>query len=116
MVINGVRLPNRVVHLELDELQPCYDAIRLLQVRGAPAIGIFAGYAMYVLAAHYPELSYDRFCEKFHADKEYLNSSRPTAVNLSWALNRMEKVVLDHKDLAVPEIVSLLKQIMQMLL
>ena len=110
IIIDQTALPNRVVHLELDELQPCYDAIRLLQVRGAPAIGIFAGYAMYVLAAHYPELSYDRFCEKFHADKEYLNSSRPTAVNLSWALNRMEKVVLDHKDLAVPEIVSLLKK------
>ena len=86
------------------------DAIRLLQVRGAPAIGIFAGYAMYVLAAQYQDLPYDRFCEKFHADKEYLNSSRPTAVNLSWALNRVEQLVLNHADTPVADIVELLKQ------
>ena len=45
IIIDQTALPNRVVHLELDELQPCYDAIRQLQVRGAPAIGIFAGSA-----------------------------------------------------------------------
>ena len=110
IIIDQTALPNRVVHLELDELQPCYDAIRLLQVRGAPAIGIFAGYAMYVLAAQYQDLPYDRFCEKFHADKEYLNSSRPTAVNLSWALNRVEQLVLNHADTPVADIVELLKQ------
>lgn len=42
--------------------------------------------------------------------KEYLNSSRPTAVNLSWALNRMEQVVLDKKELPVAEILACLKE------
>lgn len=70
-----------------------WKAIKLLQVRGAPAIGVFAGYAMAVLAQHYPYDSYDAFKETFDQDADYLNTSRPTAVNLSWALNRMKVFV-----------------------
>ena len=42
--------------------------------------------------------------------KEYLNSSRPTAVNLSWALNRMEGVVLANREKSIPELLALLKK------
>jgi methylthioribose-1-phosphate isomerase len=85
VIIDQTELPNRMVYLTLDDEKSCYEAILKLRVRGAPAIGIFAGYAMYVLclpdAAPYPE-----FAAEFHRKAEYLNSSRPTAVNLSWAL------------------------------
>ena len=43
-------------------------------------------------------------------NKEYLNSSRPTAVNLSWALERMENVVTENRDRTVPDILALLKE------
>ena len=78
------------------EEQSAFDAIKLLQVRGAPAIGVFAGYAMYVLAQRYTDKPYDAFLAEFRRQAAYLNSSRPTAVNLSWALKRQTKLVEDN--------------------
>ena len=108
VIIDQTQLPNRVVYLSLDRAEDCFDAIASLKVRGAPAIGIFAGYAVYVLSRNLEDLPYTQFEEQFHRQKEYLNSSRPTAVNLSWALNRMEGVVHTNAERPVKEIVSLL--------
>lgn len=93
IILDQARLPNHVEYVTCSTLQQCYDAIKSLQVRGAPAIGIFAGYAMYILAGKDAALSYPEFKARFAEQKEYLNSSRPTAVNLSWALKRMQDVV-----------------------
>lgn len=93
-------LPNREEYLELDGEKEMWEAVCKLQVRGAPCIGIFAGYAMAVLAGQIEKTAgpaeTDREKEAqllamLHQKAEYLNSSRPTAVNLSWALRRMEK-------------------------
>ncbi len=86
VILDQTRLPNRQVYLSLRSREEMYRAIKELQVRGAPAIGIFAGFAMYVLARQYPR---EGFLTRFREDAAYLNSSRPTAVNLSWALRRM---------------------------
>ena len=107
-IIDQTQLPNRMVYLTMDTEEDCYDAILKLKVRGAPAIGIFAGYAMYVLCQKYAHKPYGEFAAAFHRQKEYLNSSRPTAVNLSWALKRMEQVVTDNAGKSVSEIVELL--------
>ena len=108
IIIDQTQLPNRMVYLTMDKEEDCYDAILKLKVRGAPAIGIFAGYAMYVLCQQYADKPYGEFAAEFHRQKEYLNSSRPTAVNLSWALNRMERVVTENEPLGVGQIVELL--------
>ena len=108
VIIDQTQLPNRTVYLTLRTPKEMYDAIQLLQVRGAPAIGICAGYSIYALARQWGLTDYAAFAAKFHEEKEYLNSSRPTAVNLSWALNRMEKVVTDHAGKPVEEILDLL--------
>ncbi len=107
VIIDQSQLPCRTVLLELDTEEDCYQAIKKLQVRGAPAIGIFAAYAMYVLCRQYEGLGYEAFAEEFHRQKEYLNSSRPTAVNLNWALTRIENVVRENAGLPVAEIVRL---------
>ena len=86
VILDQTQLPNRQIYLTLRTKEEMYKAIKELQIRGAPAIGIFAGFAMYVLALSYPK---EGFLAHFRADAEYLNSSRPTAVNLSWALRRM---------------------------
>ena len=65
-------------------------------MRGAPAIGVAAAYGIYVLAKRMDTEDYDTFYREFVRQKEYLDSSRPTAVNLSWALNRMQRVVEAH--------------------
>ena len=93
IILDQTQLPNHEEYLTLQTKEEMWKAIKLLQVRGAPAIGVFAGYAMAVLAQHYPYDSYDAFKEAFDQDADYLNTSRPTAVNLSWALNRMKAFV-----------------------
>lgn len=108
IIIDQTQLPNREEFLVLDKAEDLYDAIKKLKVRGAPAIGICAGYGIYVLANQIETENQEAFYKEFHKQKEYLNSSRPTAVNLSWALNRMEKLVLDNMEKPVPEIKKLL--------
>ena len=110
VIVDQVKLPGILEYKKIDNLEDAYQAIKKLEVRGAPAIGIFAGYTMYMLAKKYVHMSYVDFLAHFMVDSEYLNSSRPTAVNLSWALNRMHKVVLDNCNKDVQEIVELLKQ------
>lgn len=88
-ILDQSRLPNETVYLELSQAEDLYEAIHALRVRGAPAIGIFAGYAMYVLARQTKAAQFGDFireCRRHHA---YLNSSRPTAVNLKHMLDRM---------------------------
>ena len=106
--IDQTQLPNRTVYLTANTEEDCFDAILKLKVRGAPCIGIFAGYAIYVLCKQYQDKPYAEFAAEYHRQSEYLNSSRPTAVNLSWALKRMAKIVDESADKSVPEIVELL--------
>lgn len=115
IIIDQTKLPTVTEYLTLHTAKDLYDAIFELKVRGAPAIGICAGFGIYVLARSIETEDMDVFCEKFGEYKEYLNSSRPTAVNLSWALNRMEKVVTDNRGLGVPGILALLEKECQMI-
>ncbi len=109
-IIDQTKLPSEEVILRLDTPQECYDAIKSLAIRGAPAIGIFAAYSMYVLMKPYKDLPWDEFKAKFDEIRTFLNSSRPTAVNLSWALRRVNDMVEAHKDLPVGEILDLMKK------
>ena len=84
-ILDQTLLPNRVEYLRLETAEQLYEAIFKLRVRGAPAIGVCAGFGMYVLAR---KMSGDILPELRRAG-EYLVSSRPTAVNLSWAVKRM---------------------------
>lgn len=110
IIIDQVKLPNIIEYITIDNLEDAYQAIKKLQIRGAPAIGIFAGYTMYILSLKDVYLDYDNFYANFKKNKEYLNSSRPTAVNLSWALNRIDKLIVDNKDKSTKDIVALMKQ------
>lgn len=94
VIIDQTRLPERIELLHLHTAEEIWNAIYLLQVRGAPAIGVAAGYGIYLLAKGIDTDDFDKFYKEFCTYKQYLDSSRPTAVNLSWALNRMEQVVL----------------------
>jgi methylthioribose-1-phosphate isomerase len=108
IIIDQTKLPNTCEYRTLTTAKEFYDAIYELRVRGAPAIGICAGYGMYCLAQGLDTDEYPAFLAKMEANREYLNSSRPTAVNLSWALSRMQKVILDNRGKSVSEIVALM--------
>ena len=96
VIIDQTKLPGKIEIISLHTAQEIWNAIYLLQVRGAPAIGVAAAYGIYVLAKRMDTEDYDTFYREFVRQKEYLDSSRPTAVNLSWALNRMQRVVEAH--------------------
>lgn len=108
VILDQTKLPTVAQYLTLETAKDIYDAIFYLKVRGAPAIGICAGYGIYSLALKIETDNFDVFYNKFVEYKNYLDSSRPTAVNLSWALNRMEQVVLANKDKTIAEIKELL--------
>lgn len=108
IILDQTQLPNRQVYLELESPQDFYDAIKTLAVRGAPAIGICAAYAVYVLAQQKQTEEYALFRDALRKDGEYLISSRPTAVNLSWAVRQMLGVVEENGNLPVSQIVGLL--------
>lgn len=104
VIIDQTKLPGKIEIISLHTVQEIWDAIYLLQVRGAPAIGVAAAYGIYVLAKQMDTEDYDTFYREFVRQKEYLDSSRPTAVNLSWALNRMQRVVEAHRGETVAQI------------
>ncbi len=90
VIIDQTRLPNHTEYLTLTEPEHFYDAIKELKVRGAPAIGICAGMGLYVIANSFGETDEEKFLSKLHNVSVYINSSRPTAVNLKHALDRVE--------------------------
>lgn len=122
VIIDQTKLPGKIEIIKLYTAQEIWDAIYLLKVRGAPAIGVAAAFGIYVLAVRiYKEgglkktpdgkTDFEAFYEKFREQKDYLNSSRPTAVNLSWALKRMEDVCLKagkEDGKSVEEIIDIL--------
>ena len=92
IILDQTLLPHKTVFLELSEADELFEAISVLRVRGAPAIGIFAAFALYVIARKAADEhdDYDSFLAKVLGFSSYLCSARPTAVNLSRQLGRME--------------------------
>lgn len=109
IIIDQTLLPNKVEYISLTTPRELYEAIYELKVRGAPAIGICAGYGLYVLGRNIEAESSDEFLAGLRKLKDYINSSRPTAVNLSWALNRVEKAAVSHCNEGVAAMLEAMK-------
>ncbi len=108
VIIDQTKLPGRIELINLKTAEEIWNAIYLLQVRGAPAIGVAAGFGLYLLAKKIKAENFDAFYPEFKKQKDYLDSSRPTAVNLSWALRRMDAVAQANREKPIPEILRLL--------
>lgn len=106
-IIDQRLLPEKRVTLSITNAQQAYDAIKTLAVRGAPCIGIFAAFSVYICAlSHSGE---DGFWEKLKSDAELIASARPTAVNLSWAVGRMMRCAEGVKAHGEEAVVQALK-------
>lgn len=92
-IIDQTELPAQLVFLDLYTQPEIWRAIQRLQVRGAPAIGVTAAYGLYLASREIETTDPAEFRAMLHTAADYLASSRPTAVNLRWALNRMETAV-----------------------
>lgn len=118
-IIDQTLLPSSRVWITLSDRAHMYEAIAKLRVRGAPAIGICGAYCLCFLSRRYVEGEMAGFLAHLSRDAAYLNASRPTAVNLSWALGRMERVaaaacsVAEARDLLEKECVNIHKEDME---
>ena len=90
VIIDQTLLPGELKYLSLTKTEDIWEAIRALRVRGAPAIGVAAGFGAYLAAKHAPAGEAER---SFYAACDYLATSRPTAVNLFYALERMKSAM-----------------------
>ena len=109
VILDQTLLPNRQVWLELKTLEDICKAIKSLAVRGAPAIGICAAYAMYTLARQADAGDPAAFAAAMEKNAETLIAARPTAVNLSWAVRRMMKIAETAPDAGIPRVLGLLR-------
>ena len=108
VIIDQTQLPGKRVLLQLKTQQQIWTAIHELQVRGAPAIGDAAAIGLYLAACELGTDDPAEFRRRLHEAREYLASSRPTAVNLFWALDRMEAAAAKHADCSVPQLIAVL--------
>ena len=94
-LIDQTKLPVALDVIEIRTEEQMWDAIKRLVVRGAPAIGLAGAFGVYLGAARKLEqgiLTMENFIEEVHKTGAYLDTSRPTAVNLHWAVTRMDAV------------------------
>ena len=96
IIIDQTLLPNKVKYIELSTVSDVWEAIKVLRIRGAPAIGICAAYGVVVAALSAPNKT------DILKAIAYLASSRPTAVNLFYALDRMKGVLETAADTLPP--------------
>ena len=97
IILDQTLLPQSEEYITLTTKEDVWNAIRELKVRGAPAIGVAAAYGLVIATRDLPANSFDEFLAAFRDVKSYLASSRPTAVNLFWALDRMESTLVSLK-------------------
>ncbi|HWR12125.1 MAG TPA: S-methyl-5-thioribose-1-phosphate isomerase [Rectinemataceae bacterium] len=109
VILDQTLLPNEVVFLRLRTQVEIWEAIYQLRVRGAPAIGIAAAYGAYLAVRDSRAPDYSGILAEFLEAKAYLATSRPTAVNLFWALDRMEAALRSLSGATAAQAKSALK-------
>jgi methylthioribose-1-phosphate isomerase len=107
-LIDQTRLPGELVHLHIDQVEVLGEAIKKLRVRGAPAIGIAGAFGVLVGVQHFHGEDKGKFFSELDRVVTYLRGTRPTAVNLSWALERMRRTAETNKEKTVSQIKQLL--------
>lgn len=110
-ILDQTKLPTKIEIIKLNTVSDVYEAIKSLRVRGAPAIGIAGAYGLLVGLKPFINIATSEdFKAKAAEIADYLDSARPTAVNLGWALKRMVRAGDFHKNISSPEIYSVMKK------
>ena len=96
-IIDQTKLPLELAYVNIDRLEDLWQAIKIMQVRGAPALGVAAGLGMYLGIKDYLGSDWNKFSLKLNSVAKYIGSSRPTARNLFWGIERIQAVALVNK-------------------
>lgn len=107
-MVDQTKLPLELVYVETDDINILRDSIKRLVVRGAPAIGIAAGFGVALAALKSKADKHEDFRRDIYKAIDYLAASRPTAVNLFWSLERMKRVFEKNKEKPVKELKTIL--------
>ena len=100
-LIDQTRLPVECVYISCRTKEDIWQAIKIMQIRGAPAIGIAAAFGVFLGMNTSTANTYQEFISELEEVTVYLAAVRPTAVNLKWALERMKAVIKKNADQSV---------------
>lgn len=103
-LIDQTRLPTELVYIDCQDIPTVWEAIKMLRVRGAPAIGVTAAYGVALAAIIDKDTDPAKILQAAQEASGYLRTSRPTAVNLFWALDRMNQVLETLAGRSIAEI------------
>jgi methylthioribose-1-phosphate isomerase len=115
-MLDQTKLPLETVYIDCKDYQTVARGIKELWVRGAPAIGVSAAMGLALGARQISAATFDEFWPKFEEICTYMAATRPTAVNLSWAIERIKKFVQNNKDKGLDAIREMLVQESQRML
>lgn len=104
VLIDQTKLPSELLQINCRDVETVWEAIKMLRVRGAPAIGIAAAYGVVVGMQSVDDNDSAAFENRLSEVCGYLAESRPTAVNLFWALNRIQKLAESLKESSPSEV------------
>ncbi len=107
-LIDQTKLPGKLEYLYVSDIKILWQAIKVLRVRGAPALGAAAALGIYIGIKDSRARDFAQFSRELDKAAKYLASSRPTARNLFWGLERMCGAAVRNKDKSIPEIKKLL--------
>ncbi|MBP9853747.1 MAG: S-methyl-5-thioribose-1-phosphate isomerase [Candidatus Omnitrophica bacterium] len=109
-MIDQTKLPTEFVYIHCRTVESVWQAIKELKVRGAPAIGVAGAFGVLVAVNQFKGTSAEKFISHVTKACDYLATSRPTAVNLFYAIDRMRVVMKNNSTLSVDRLKKLLKQ------
>ena len=97
-MIDQTQLPRELKFLEFDDYRDVGTAIKVMNIRGAPAIGVAAAMGMALATIEYKELPKEPFLKKMEEVADVIRNTRPTASNLFWAVNRIWEIISTYPD------------------
>ena len=109
-LIDQTKLPGKLVYIHCRDVKTLWQAIRRLSVRGAPALGVAAAFGVLLGIKSFAGNDRKRFSKHVDQISDYIATSRPTAVNLFNALERMKQVIGDHPQASVAQLRNFLKK------
>ncbi|MCX5696274.1 MAG: S-methyl-5-thioribose-1-phosphate isomerase [Candidatus Omnitrophica bacterium] len=107
-LIDQTKLPHKLEYLYIDKLEDLWQAIKQLKVRGAPALGAAAALGMYLGIKDAKAKDFKLFTKELERVSRYIGSSRPTARNLFWGIERVRRVLKVNKNKSVPTLKRLI--------
>ncbi len=97
-IIDQTQLPHELKFLEFDDYRDVATAIKIMNIRGAPAIGVAAAMGLALATIEYKLLPKEKFIEKMGDAADVIRNTRPTASNLFWAIDRIWKIISEYPD------------------